>query len=66
MDKVFDAKIDNMGSIPGAHMVKGREPVPAGFLTFTHKINVMKRNFYIYINETVGWPSCSALFRLEH
>lgn len=46
MDKVFEAKIDNMGSISGAHMVKGRVPVPAGFLLiFTHKINVMKRNF---------------------
>lgn len=50
VDKVFDAKIDNMGSIPETHMVKGKEPVPTGFLlTVTHKINVMKRNFlYIY------------------
>lgn len=49
VDKVFDAKIDNMGSIPGAHVVKGREPVPAGFLlTVTDKINVRKRNF-LYI-----------------
>lgn len=49
VDKVFDAKIDNMGSIPETHMVKGKEPVPTGFLlTVTHKINVMKRNF-LYI-----------------